>query len=179
MFSNFKFCADGIRMWKAFNVGEGKFVHYDNLMKRGTSQGSTRLEVTEPFTSRVSNGFLYKISKSKENKSEPCEFSCPQPGCIKLFKTTTALQNHQDFSKHSFHTQKDSTHDSINRKCAKACTNICRSYIPSKKNLEGLSQEECREYPTAEPGWTLKKNKKTRRFSEHVKEYLLQLFLDG
>ena len=43
MFSNFKFCADGIRMWKAFNVGEGKFVRYDNLMKRGTTQGSTRL----------------------------------------------------------------------------------------------------------------------------------------
>ena len=57
MFSNFKFCADGIRMWKAFNVGEGKFVRYDKLMKRGTSQGSTRLEVIEPFTSpRVSTG---------------------------------------------------------------------------------------------------------------------------
>ena len=38
-------------MWKAFNVGEGKFVRYDKLMKRGTGQGSTRLEVIEPFTS--------------------------------------------------------------------------------------------------------------------------------
>ena len=180
MFSNFKFCADGIRMWKAFNVGEGKFVRYDKLMKRGTSQGSTRLEVVEPFTSpRVSTGFLYKNSKTTENKSEPCEFSCPQPGCIKLFKTTTALQNHQDFGKHIFCTQKDSTHDSIKRKWANACTNLRPSCIPSKKNLEGLSQEECREYPTAEPGWALKKNKKTGRFSEHVKEYLLKLFLDG
>ena len=44
------------------------------------------------------------------------------------------------------------------------------------KNLEGLSQEECREYPTAEPGWALKKNKKTGRFSEYVKEYPLKLF---
>ena len=42
-----------------------------------------------------------------------------------------------------------------------------------------MSQEECRQYPTAEPGWALKKNKKTGRFSEHVKEYLLKLFLDG
>ena len=42
-----------------------------------------------------------------------------------------------------------------------------------------MSQEECREYPTAELGWALKKNKKTGRFSEHVKEYLLTLFLDG
>ncbi|CAH3019314.1 unnamed protein product [Porites evermanni] len=166
MFSNFKFCADGIRMWKAFNAGEGKFVRYDKLMKRGTSQGSTRLEVIEPFTSpRVSTGFLYKNSKTTENKSEPCEFSCPQPDCIKLFKTTTALQNHQDFGKHIFCTQKDSTHDSIKRKWANACTNLRPSYIPSKKNLEGLSQEECREYPTAEPGWALKKNKKTGRFS--------------
>lgn len=35
-----------------------------------------------------------------------------------------------------------------------------------KKNLEGLSQEECREYPSAELGWASKKNKKTGRFSE-------------
>ena len=42
-----------------------------------------------------------------------------------------------------------------------------------------MSQEECREYRTAEPGWALKKNKKTGRFSEHVKDYLLKLFLDG
>ena len=51
MFSNFKFCVDGIRMWKAFSVGEGKFVRYDKLMKRRTGQGITRLEVIEPFTS--------------------------------------------------------------------------------------------------------------------------------
>ena len=74
IFSNFKFCAEGIRMWKAFNVAEGKFVRYDKLMKRGTSQGSTRLEVIGLFTSpRVSTGFLYKNSETTENKSEPCE----------------------------------------------------------------------------------------------------------
>ena len=56
-------------MWKDFHVGEGKFVRYDKLMKRGTSQESTRLEVVEPFTSpRVSTGFLYKNSKTTENK---------------------------------------------------------------------------------------------------------------
>ena len=141
MFSNFKFCADGIRMWKAFNVGEGKFVRYDKLMKRGTSQGSNRLEVIELFTSpRVSTGLLYKNSKTTENKSEPCEFSCPQPGCIKLFKTTTVLQNHQDFGKHIFCTQKDSTHDSIKRKWAKACTNI-----EEEDMLEALVERGVRE----------------------------------
>ena len=42
-----------------------------------------------------------------------------------------------------------------------------------------MSQEECGEYPTAEPGWALKKIKKTGRFVEHVKEYLLKQFLEG
>ena len=69
MFLNFNFYADRIRMWKVFNVGEGKFVHYYKLMKRGTSRGSTRLEVIEPLTSPpVTTGFLYKNSKSKEKK---------------------------------------------------------------------------------------------------------------
>ena len=111
MFLNFNFYADRIRMWKAFNVGEGKFAHYYKLMKRGTCRGSTRLEVIEPLTSLpVTTGFLYKNSKSKEKKkSEPCEFSYPQTGCIKLFKTTTALKNHQDVGKHILNSQKDST----------------------------------------------------------------------
>ena len=69
MFLNFNFCADRIRMWKAFNVGEGKFVHYYKLMKRGTSRGSTRLEVIEPLTSPpVAFGSCTKIANRRGKK---------------------------------------------------------------------------------------------------------------
>ena len=78
MFSNFTFSEEGIRMWKAYNIGEGKFVHYEKLMKKRSSQGNTSLVVVEPFTlPRVSVGFLNKRSKTRSNDSEnePCEFS--------------------------------------------------------------------------------------------------------
>lgn len=180
MFSNFKFCKEGIRMWKAYNIGEGKFARYDKLMKRGSSQGSTRLEVIEPFTSpRASVGFLNQNSKatSCDGKSqEPCEFSCPQAGCIKMFNTSTAMQKHQDFGRHIFGLQKDSTQDTIKRKWAAACTSIRPSYLSSKDFLQELSQED---YSLAEPGWALKKSKKNVRFSENVKGHLLKLFLEG
>ena len=69
IFLNFNFCADRIRMWKAFNVGKGKFVHYYKLMKRGTSRGSTRLEVIEPLTSPpVTFGSCTKIANRREKK---------------------------------------------------------------------------------------------------------------
>jgi len=51
MFSNFQFSEGGIRMWKAYNIGQGKFVHYQKLTKKGGSQGDTGLVVIEPFTS--------------------------------------------------------------------------------------------------------------------------------
>ena len=77
MFSNFKFYADGIRMWKSFNVGEGKFVRYDKLMKRGTSQGSTRLEVIEPFTSPrvnlVNSVALNQVASSYSKRQQHCK----------------------------------------------------------------------------------------------------------
>ena len=76
-------------MWKAYNIGQGKFVHYQKLTKKGGSQGDTGLVVIEPFTSpRMSVGCLQTVKSNKAKNSndddtnETCEFSCPQAGCI-------------------------------------------------------------------------------------------------
>ena len=110
IFSNFQFSKGGIRMWKDYNIGQGKFVHYKKMTKKGGSQGDTGLVVIEPFTSPgMSVGCLQTVklsSKAKssddEDTSETCEFSCPQAGCVKLFKTSTAMQKYIDVGRHCF-----------------------------------------------------------------------------
>lgn len=183
MFSNFQFSEGGIRMWKAYNIGQGKFVHYQKLTKKGGSQGDTGLVVIEPFTSpRMSVGCLQTVKSNKAKNSndddtnETCEFSCPQAGCIKLFKTSTAMQKHIDVGRHCFRPQKDSAYDTIKRKWAYACTSIRPSYVSSEESPRDLSVTD---YPSVELGWGLKKSRRATRFSQQVKGYLMKLFLDG
>ena len=88
-------------MWKDYNIGQGIFVHYKKLTKKGGSQGDTGLVVIEPFTSPVKLSSKAK-SSDDEDTSETCEFSCPQAGCIKLFKTSTAMQKYIDVGRHCF-----------------------------------------------------------------------------
>jgi len=47
-------------------------------------------------------------SSNDDDTSETCEFSCPQAGCIMLFKTSTAMQKHIEVGGHCFCPQKNS-----------------------------------------------------------------------
>ena len=183
MFSNFQFCEGGIRMWKAYNIGQGKFVHYQKLTKERGSQGDTGLVVIDSFTSpRMSVGCLQTVKSNKAKSSndddttETCEFSCPKAGCIKLFKTSTAMQKHKDVGRHYFRPQKDSAYGIMKRKWAYACTSIRPFYVSSEESPGDLSTTD---YPSVELSWGLKKSIRATRFSEQVKGYLLKLFLDG
>ena len=183
MFSNFQFSEGEIRMWKAYNIGQGKFVHYQKLTKKGGSQRDTGLVVIEPFTSpRMSVGCFQIVKSNKAKNSndddtnKTCEFSCPQAGCIKLFKTSTAMQKHIDVGRRCLRPQKDSAYDTIKRKWAYACTSIRPSYVSSEESPRDLSATD---YPSVGLGWGLKKSRRATRFSEQVKGYLMKLFLDG
>lgn len=180
MFSNFQFCEGGIRMWKAYNLGQGKFVNYKKLMKEGGgNQGNTDLVVVEPFTSpRMSVGCMQKSSKAENSDSDTgsCEFSCPREGCVKMFKTSAEMQKHMDVGRHSFRLPREPMTDTIKRKWATACSSIRPSYVSCEDNL---GQHSTTDYPPTEAGWALKKSRKASRFSEHVKEYLMKLFLEG
>ena len=88
--ANFQFSEEGIKMWKAYNIGQGKFIKYDKLMKSGSSQGNTDLVVIDPLTSsRMSIGILHKSNKA----TSCCEFSCPRKGCIKMFHSNTSIKS--------------------------------------------------------------------------------------
>ena len=76
--------------------------------------------VIEPFTSpRMLVGCLQTVKSNKAKNSndddtkETSEFSCPQAGCIRLFKTSTAMQKHIDVGRHCFRPQKDSAYDKM------------------------------------------------------------------
>ena len=107
----------GMRVWRAFDVGPGKFYSAAQLARLGTPQGPTELVTVEPFSKpTVEMGTYQQRAESTRAISEPGPsqelpspsqidedsemFSCHMEGCIKMFQSFSALQEHLDVGKH-------------------------------------------------------------------------------
>ncbi|KAK3745252.1 hypothetical protein QZH41_010884, partial [Actinostola sp. cb2023] len=111
-FNNLLFESSGLRVWKAYNIGPGKYFTASQLEKMGEPQRATKLTVLQDFSDpehevgRVSR----KLQPAKagepvvEEEDEVVEentdskgdalFSCPEVGCVKTYLSHRSLQNH-------------------------------------------------------------------------------------
>ena len=78
---NFKFNDSGIRVWKAYNIGEGKLVEYKNLQIQ--PQDIASLVVKQPFGPRQKECGV--IGERVASQSEI--FSCSESKCVLTFKS--------------------------------------------------------------------------------------------
>ena len=94
----------GLRMWRAYGIGPGKFYSADQLARFGTPQGPTRLVTMETFsnpnievgsclqrTQMSEHGSLRQLPKLSQTEEESKKFSCQEEGCIKVFQSFTVL----------------------------------------------------------------------------------------
>lgn len=195
--NNFEFLSTGIRVWKAFGIGKGKLIKNQVLKNMASPQQNTGLGIVEPFSDpAVDKGMFAKISKEKPSTQQPATgdsadncrpsesiseargFSCPDINCIKVFRSSGALDRHLDSGKHLYRAHHESAYDSIKRKWVTACTSVGSVPVATTENntLEGCSQVA---KSGVEPGWALKKSKPRGRYSDKLKKYLKKLFLEG
>ena len=89
LLNNFQYEQGGIRVWRAFEIGEGQMLPYNDL--RGDEQESTGLNLLEDFGEQIEGQI-----KSKSNLPAPKDigslFPCSEPGCIRSFKDEEALE---------------------------------------------------------------------------------------
>ena len=78
---NFAFEENGIRMWRAYNVGPGYFLLYAELSIE--KQGDTGLKIIQPFGPRTKQRGT--VMESTRPTAEI--FSCSESGCVLTFKT--------------------------------------------------------------------------------------------
>ena len=107
-------------------------------------------------------------------------FHSPDVNCIKVFVSNSALDRHLDSGKHMYRVHHESSIDAIKRKLVQACTSVGTG----KNGAKDLENNTVKEYnraaiASAEMGWALKKSKSRGRYSQHLKEYLKKLFLEG
>ena len=100
---NYQYCNDGLRVWKAYNIGTGKLVAWENLDKDGKILPS-ELRIIESGSLGNSEsvkkdntclaaelpGPVKPVRSPEESGDEERDcglFSCPEPGCVKQYIT--------------------------------------------------------------------------------------------
>jgi len=200
--NNFSYQERGLRAWRAYNIGPGKFFTLTMLARLGTPQGATNLTILLSFgRPNEEVGTLTLVRPVPPSPVEPspsqpdpvtqCEgeededrvpFACPEEGCIKVYQSFAALQRDLDVGKHLIRLERETQYDQVKRKWAKTCQSLAVGYLKSVSSTSAAAaadQPDNQNMPSAEEGWALKKVRNAVNFSENVRNYLLEVFLLG
>ena len=107
--NNLQYEERGIRVWKVYDIGPGRFIPYSGLGV--TPQGDTGLRVIKPFGQATHRG---SVGESVGHQSEI--YSCQETGCVLTFKTQAEADNHMDAGKHRLEVDCESMYDRVRRK---------------------------------------------------------------
>ncbi|XP_078367668.1 uncharacterized protein LOC144651598 [Oculina patagonica] len=197
--NNFQFEPSGIRVWKAFKIGPGKLVPWENIQ---SNVGSSKLDVLEfPVRTEKSCFRVVKTrqdhasSSTKDLSSSPQNseaiqdeeelaeenelFACPEEGCIKTYQRSSALQAHLDAGRHKYALQKETLFDKAKRGYAAKITGE-RVQVPTVEFHAVASEGAVGDFKfPPQMGWALKKAKKKTKFSAEQNKYLTEQFLIG
>ena len=174
LINNFLFEEGGIRTWKAYNVGPGRYLAYDELSFE--KQGDTGLKVIQPFSPRTKDRGT--VLESTRPRTEI--FSCNETGCVLTFKTETEADAHMDAGKHVRELECESGYDIIRKKWAEKIFGV------SVRSHEEETRPACHDRPSSSnmdehrpKGWALKTTRRPSRMTDRVKAYLEQKFDAG
>ena len=115
---NFKFEDSGIRVWKAYNIGEGELLKYENLQIQ--PQDIASLAVKQPFGPRQKECGIIGERVASQSKI----FSCSESTCVLTFKSEREAQAHMDSGKHVKELESVSLYDTIRLRWAERVTGI-------------------------------------------------------
>ena len=195
--SNVQYDDKGLRVWRAYRIGRGKYTPWDKL---NVSENSEVPYLTDVNKEGVTASFAPVKSKRKdtvsrqeseedsssENSSDETEtetsnarlFSCPEEGCIKCYQRYSNLQQHLDSGKHTRALEREPLLDQAVYGYAERLE-VQTVGVPCVGNV----QEVPKQVPlqsTLPMGWALRSSQNRRtRFNVKQKEYLSTKFNIG
>ncbi|CAH3173327.1 unnamed protein product [Porites lobata] len=181
-YHNFKFEVKGIRAWKAYGVGLGKFIPYREVITE--PQGPTGLIVHENFFP-LKEARVYKRETNSENEQCNGLFSCSEPGCNMVFKKFSELENHLDVGEHSqVRGNSDTVYDKLRRDWAEKFRTVDKDEeirsVPEAVVEEHHEKNKTGRFPECsdlQTGWVLHKPRNEAvRFPTEVKQNLTTKF---
>ena len=112
-------------------------------------------------------------------KEPDVQFPCPEEGCIKTYQSFQSLQKHLDVGKHLVKLERESNYDTIKKKWAETCKEVSGSYVHHAATASSSSSVAASAHNPVSLGWALKATRKSVRFTENIKVYLKQKFMEG
>ena len=92
-FHNFKFEGEGMRIWRAYGIGQGRLIPYQDFIVK--PQGPTGLVVNENFFP-LKAARLHKTTTNSDGGKSNGLFAGSEPGCNMAFKKCSELESHLD-----------------------------------------------------------------------------------
>ena len=156
-------------MWRAYNVGPGRFLWYAELSIE--KQGDTSLKIIQPFGPRTKQRGT--VMESTRPTAEI--FSCSESACVLTFKTEAEADAHMDSGKHIIELESESLYD--RKKWAEKVTGVnLVSHVREPNAVPEVQLSSSSINSRRSPGWALKTTKKPARMEVHVKVNLVQKF---
>ncbi|KAL9951829.1 hypothetical protein ACROYT_G044564 [Oculina patagonica] len=180
-YHNFQFESNGIRIWRAYNDGQGRLIPYQDVIFK--PQGPTDLVIDVDFfpvkEARIHN------ATSTDGEETSGLFSCPEPGCQMVFKKVSELENHLDVGEHrQMRGGSETVYDKLRRDWAEKFLNVDNNEGSSSAPVAHCD-ERGDEFEYQAPsfcsdlqlGWALHKARNQGvRFPDDVKQYLTRKF---
>ncbi|XP_066270491.1 uncharacterized protein [Branchiostoma lanceolatum] len=185
--NNFEFTEAGLRVWRAYNIGDGNLVPWPRLP---ALKPPTLLILSEPSHP----GFAFRPIKSRQKKAQGQQevesdsdgesareqrslgslFPCPEDSCVKVYQTHRGLEAHVAVGRHQRQLERETLLDKAKLAYAEKL-----EQGPSEVPHLEPSLEASRTTPSPQQGWALRNPKKHVRFSSKQKEYLDKRFQIG
>ena len=171
---DFSYQQDGLRVWKAFQVGPGKLILWDEIYIK--HQGATDL-ITERenfgFTPRVTHGSAHDSGDAESSSELGLVLEYPEPACARTFRSVEEIELHLSLGQHA-----ESMYDKLKRGWVEKFSSLTLSEGDSTNVIERQGSEPFQS--NLSEGWALHEPKGGAvRFSEKVRQYLTSKFEIG
>ena len=168
---DFSYQQDGLRVWKAFEIGPGKLIPWDTIYIK--HQGATDLTTEQEnfgFTPRVTHGSAHGNGDAESSCKLGQVLECPEPACARTFRSVEEMELHISVGQHT-----ESVYDKLKRGWVEKFSSLTLSEDDSANAIERQCSEPFQ--PNLSEGWALHKPKGgAARFSENVRQYLTSKF---
>lgn len=192
--NNFQYESDGLRVWKAFDIGPGKLLPWSKFGKpvagrlipiEDQEKESSVYDqfvpfkpkkVTDPAKASSLDGEDDGGNESKD--ATTAMFSCPEEGCVMSYQRHSSLEQHLQCGKHKRVLEQETLLDRAMLSYA-AELEGGGSKISELPDVTYQSKDESPEVQVSPPcmGWALRSSFVRRaRFNSSQKEYLLKKF---
>ena len=173
---NFQFTEEGLRVWKAYNVGPGKFIPWNDIVN--CFQKKTDLLEEVPFF--LSSARQFASTRGSNTGSGDKLYECPELSCTEEFQTQADLDLHMNMLDHHIAPLpvKECLYDKLKRDWVHHFQTL--TIVGESSTGEAAAVTEPKTSALrVQMGWALHTKSASVRFSQNVRQYLTQKFNIG